>query len=176
MSYDQIIGLVLALGLMLIGLAGSVLPGLPSTPIVLIAAILHRLYFGESSASWLVLAMLIALTVFSLVVDYLAGMFGARKMGATWRGVLGAVIGAIVGVFFNLPGIILGPFIGALLFELLGKREFSDAARAGIGATIGIVVGAVGKLACCVVMIGLFTFSVVARSGTWPLAESLALR
>src|SRR5262245_37834732 len=116
MTADQIIGLALALFVMCFGLAGSVLPGIPSTPLVMLAAIGHRLCFGAASASTLVLILLGLLMALSLVMDYLASMYGAKRLGATWRGVLGAVVGGMIGIFFALPGIIIGPFFGALLF------------------------------------------------------------
>jgi uncharacterized protein len=165
MSVDQIIGLVVTLLVMSIGLAGSVLPGLPSTPVVFVAAIGHRLYFGEASASTLVLVIIGLIALFSITLDYLASMVGARKLGATWRGVVGAILGAVVGLFFGPPGLILGPFAGALALEMLGGRNFDQAAKAGAGAVIGIFVGAIGKLACCVAMMSLFAFNVISRSG-----------
>jgi uncharacterized protein YqgC (DUF456 family) len=163
---EQIIGLSLALLLMCGGLAGSVLPGIPSTPLVLVVAIAHRIYFGAHGANNWVLGILLIFVVVSLVMDYLASMIGAKKLGATWRGVLGAVVGGLIGIFFSLPGIILGPFLGAMLFEMIGGREFRAAARAGIGAMLGLFVGAIGKLACCVAMMVLFAVNVIFRSGT----------
>ncbi len=80
------------------------------------------------------------------------------------KGVTGAVIGGLVGLFFNLPGIILGPFIGATLFELFGDREFRDALKAGIGATLGLLLGVVGKVAVSMVMMLMFSWSVVSNS------------
>jgi uncharacterized protein YqgC (DUF456 family) len=165
MTSMQIMGLALALLLMLLGLIGTVVPGIPGTPIVMAVAIAHRLYFGAASVSNFFLAVIITLALFSLALDYLATVLGARKLGATWRGILGAIVGAVVGLFFGPFGILLGPFLGALLFELVGGREFPDAARAGAGALLGLVVGAAGKLACCVAMIGIFAVNVVARSG-----------
>jgi uncharacterized protein len=164
MTTEEIIGLSLTLLVMLAGLIGSLLPVLPGTPLVLVAAIGHRLYFGATSASNLVLGILVALTVVSLVFDFLAGMLGAKKFGATWRGMTGAVIGGIVGLFFNLPGIILGPFIGATLFEMLGDKGFNKAAHAGLGATVGLLLGIVGKFSICVVMMILFATNVILRS------------
>jgi uncharacterized protein YqgC (DUF456 family) len=164
MTTEEIIGLSLTLLVMLAGLVGSLLPVLPGTPLVLVAAIGHRLYFGATSASNLVLGILVALTLVSLVFDFLAGMLGAKKFGATWRGMTGAVIGGIVGLFFNLPGIILGPFIGATLFEMLGDKEFKKAAHAGLGATVGLLLGIVGKFSICVVMMILFATNVILRS------------
>ena len=161
---EQIIGLSVALLLMSVGLAGSVLPGIPSTPLVMVVAIGHRLYFGAAGPSNVALIILAALMALSLVMDYLASMAGAKKLGATWRGVLGAFMGGFVGLFFNIPGIILGPFLGAALFEMVGGREWREATRAGIGAVLGLFVGAIGKLACCAAMMGLFAASVIARS------------
>ena len=165
MSAHEIIGLAAALIVMLIGLAGCFIPALPSTPIVLAAAVGHWAYFRPNSIGVWTLILLVLIALFSLVLDYLAGVLGAKKMGATWKGMTGAILGAIVGVFFSLPGLILGPFIGALVFEMIGGREFEPAAKAGFGAVIGVFVGAVGKLVCCVVMIVLFVAGVLSSAG-----------
>lgn len=158
------IGLGLTLLVMLLGLIGSILPGLPGTPLVLLAAVGHRLYFGEASASNLVLGMLGGLMVISLVFDYVATALGAKKFGATWRGAVGAVVGGLIGLFFAIPGIIAGPFLGAVLFEMAGKKEFKEAARAGLGATLGLVLGVIGKFSIAVVMSILFAVNVILRS------------
>jgi uncharacterized protein len=163
-TLEQIFGFALAVMAMLIGVVGSVLPAIPGTPLIFLVALAHRFYFGNAGASNLVLAVLLLIMLLSLAIDFLFGMLGAKKLGATWRGVLGAVLGAIAGLFFGLPGLVLGPFLGALTFEMLGKREFNDAARAGVGAVIGLFVGAIGKLACAVAMTGIFSLNVVSRA------------
>lgn len=154
----------LTLLLMLIGLIGSVVPGLPGSPVVLVAAIAHRLYFGPTGASTLVLVILAGLMGLSIALDLAATALGAKKFGATWRGAVGAIIGGIIGLFFALPGIILGPFLGATLFEMFGDKEFKEAARAGAGAVVGLLLGVVGKFVICVIMIALFATNVVYRS------------
>ncbi len=164
MTTEQIIGLSLALLVMLAGLIGSLLPVLPGIPLVLAAVIGHRLYFGEASVSNLVLMILVVLTLVSVLFDFLASLLGAKKFGATWLGMTGAVIGGVVGLFFGLPGIILGPFIGAVLFELLGDRKFDKAVKAGAGATLGLLLGVIGKFSIGVVMIFLFATNVILRS------------
>jgi uncharacterized protein YqgC (DUF456 family) len=164
MTTEQMIGLGLTLLVMLLGLLGSILPALPGTPLVFLAAVGHRLYFGEASASNLVLGVLGGLMVISLVFDFVATALGAKKFGATWRGAVGAVIGGLIGLFFAIPGIILGPFLGAMLFEMLGDKEFKVAARAGLGATIGLLLGVIGKFSIAVVMAVLFAVNVVMRS------------
>lgn len=161
---EQIIGLILALLVMCVGVAGSILPGVPSTPLVLVAAIAHKIYFGITGAAWWVIGVLAGLTAFSLVMDYVASVYGAKRLGATWRGAVGAIVGGLIGLFFHLPGILLGPFIGAVVFEMAGGRELKAASKAGVGATLGLLAGALGKLACCVAMMGLFAVNVIYRS------------
>jgi len=161
MTTEQIIGLVVVLILMGIGCAGSVLPGIPSTPLVLAVAIGHKLYFHENSIGWLAIVMLTLITVIALVMDYLASIYGAKRFGATKKGMVGAIVGGIVGLFFAFPGILVGPFIGSALFELIGGREIKPAMKAGLGATLGLFAGAVGKLFCCLAMLGLFAVSVI---------------
>ncbi|MBK9137847.1 MAG: DUF456 domain-containing protein [Verrucomicrobia bacterium] len=161
MTWEQIIGFALALLFMLVGLAGCVLPGIPGTPLVLLTAIGHRLYFGDASVGNWSLAFLAGLAALAMGLDYLAGLLGAKKMGATWRGVVGAALGAVVGIFLGPLGILAGPFVGATLLELVGGRRFQESARAGAGAVVGMLLGAVGKVACCVAMIALFAVSVL---------------
>lgn len=164
MTWEQIIGLSLALVIMLAGLIGSILPGLPGTPLVLLAAIGHRLYFGATSASNVVLIVLVVLTVGSVAFDYAATALGAKKFGASWWGALGATVGGLIGLFFALPGIILGPLVGATFLELLAGKKFQPALKAGAGAVLGLLLGVVGKFSICVVMIVLFAVSVISSS------------
>jgi len=163
-TWEQIIGFSLAMFVMLVGLVGSVVPGLPGTPLALIAAIAHRLYFGAASVNNFVLLVLVMLTVVSLVFDFLASVLGAKQFGATWRGAAGAVVGGVIGIFFSVPGIILGPFVGAALFEMFGDQEFKKAVKAGVGAVIGLLLGTVGKSVICVIMMALFATNVIYRS------------
>jgi uncharacterized protein YqgC (DUF456 family) len=161
---EQIIGLILALILMVAGSVASIIPGIPGTPIVLLTAILHRVYFGSASVNNWVLAGLVLLTLISVVLDYIASMAGAKKLGARWWGIVGATVGGLVGMFFGLPGIILGPFVGAVLFELVGGYKIKPAAKAGVGALLGLFAGAAGKLGICVLMMILFAGDVILRS------------
>jgi uncharacterized protein len=164
MTAEEIIGLTLTLLVMLVGFIGSVVPLLPGPPLVLIAALLHRLWFGQHSASVPVLLYLGALTVAALLLDHFASVYGAKRFGATWRGLLGAFVGGVIGIFFNIPGIIIGPFLGAMLFEMLGGYKIDKASHAGVGATLGVFAGVIGKCVVSVIMIGMFTISVIWRS------------
>jgi len=164
MTTEQIIGLSLALLIMVIGLAGSVLPGLPGTPVILLTAIVHRFYFGTYGVSNLTMTVLVVLTLISIVFDFLASVLGAKKFGSTWRGALGAVIGGIVGLFFGPAGILLGPFLGAMLFEIIGGKKYKEAANAGLGAVVGLLLGIIGKCSISVLMILSFAVNVIVRS------------
>ena len=149
---------LLAAILVLVGLAGLVLPALPGAPL---------LFAGLLAAAWIedfsyvaggTLAVLGVLALLTYAVDFAASALGARRFGASNRAVVGAAVGALVGIFFGLPGILLGPFIGAMLGELSDRRGPRDAARAGLGATLGLALGAAAKLALAFSMLGIFAY------------------
>ena len=164
MTAEEIIGLTITLLVMLAGFIGSFVPLLPGPPLVLIAALGHRLWFGQHSASAPILLFLTALTAAALLLDHFASVYGAKRFGATWRGLLGAFVGGVIGIFFSIPGIIIGPFLGAMAFEMLGGYKIDKASHAGVGATLGVFAGVIGKCVVSVIMIGLFTVNVIYRS------------
>jgi uncharacterized protein YqgC (DUF456 family) len=164
MTATEILGLTITLLVMLAGFIGSIVPLLPGPPLVLIAAFGHRLWFGQHSASAPVLLVLTLMTVAALVLDHFASVYGAKRFGATWRGLAGAFVGGVIGIFFSIPGNIIGPFLGAMLFEMLGGYKIDKASHAGVGATLGVFAGIIGKCVVSAVMIALFTVSVIWRS------------
>ncbi|HYU35531.1 MAG TPA: DUF456 domain-containing protein [Thermoanaerobaculia bacterium] len=149
---------VLAVLLVLVGIAGTVLPALPGTPLVLLGLILAAWADGFQKVGWFPLALIGGLTLLSLVVDFAATSLGAKRVGASWLAVVGAAVGTIVGLFFSIPGLILGPFVGAVLGEYLARRDRNQAIRVGVGTWIGILLGTAGKLALIFMMIGVFAF------------------
>jgi uncharacterized protein YqgC (DUF456 family) len=165
MDWQQWTGLAVTWFVMLIGTLGCVLPAVPGAPLVFLAAVAHRLYFGaEQSVGNLGLGIIIGLMVFSLVLDYLATMYGAKKLGATRNGIIGSVVGGIAGLLlFNIPGALIGPFVGALSFEMLGGKDWKTSGKAGLGATLGLLGGAVGKVACSLAMAAVFSVNVLYR-------------
>lgn len=164
MTASEITGLVLTLLLMLLGLIGAVLPGLPGPPLVFVAALLHRLYFVERSVAVWVVVVLGLIAAASYAFDFAATTLGARKLGATWRGMVGAGLGAVVGLFILPPwGLILCPLLAATFGELLGGRQWREAGKAGLGAALGLIAGTVGKVASCLTMIVLFFLNLLVR-------------
>lgn len=146
----------LTLLLMLVGVVGCVFPGIPGTPLIFAVAVGHRLIVGPAGAPTWVLIVLGVIACLSLALDFVAAFFGAKKLGATRWGMTGAVLGGLIGLFAGPVGILLGPFIGAFSLEWFAGREWREAAKAGAGATLGLFVGAVGKLACATGMVLLF--------------------
>jgi len=149
---------LLAIILVVGGMAGLFFPVLPGAPL---------LYAGLFAAAWAekfayagakTLAVLGIMAAFMYVLDFLAGAFGAKHFGASRLAVIGATLGAIVGIFFGIPGILLGPFIGAVLGELFNRPNLRTAGMAGIGATAGLVLGIAAKLSLAFAMLGIFVF------------------
>lgn len=163
MNAADIAALVGALMVMLVGLVGSVVPGLPGTPLILAAAIGHRLIRGDAGVSGWVLGVMALITAASVGLDFLASSMGAKRMGATWRGMVGAALGALLGLLWIPVGLVAGPLLGAMALEMLGGREWREAGRAGLGAVLGLVAGALGKVACGLGMIGLFVAHMLVR-------------
>ena len=153
----------LTLALMLIGLAGTVLPLLPGTTVILGAAILHRFMLGEAhSAGWWTIGGLAVLTVLSFAIDIVSGSLGAKWFGATRWGAIGGIVGALVGVFFFPLGLFLGPMIGVLLGELLGGKELLPAGKSTWGTLLGTTAGMIGKVGVGAVMIAWFLIAALA--------------
>ena len=120
-----------------------------ASAIVFAPLVLAGVYLG---GSWLF--ALIALLAH--IVDFLAGVLGAKKFGAHRRALIGAAVGAVLGIFFGFAGIILGPFIGAVLGQLSAKSDIQTAGIAGVGAWIGLILGTAVKMALGFTMIGVY--------------------
>ena len=149
----------IAVLLVLVGLAGTILPALPGLPLVF-AGMLLGAWAGDFQHIGIpVIVVLGALTLLSLVVDFWATALGARRVGASGKAVAGAVIGTFAGLFFGPVGLFAGPFVGALAGELLHGRDVGQATRVGFGTWLGIVFGTVLKLALAFTMLGLFVLA-----------------
>ena len=150
----------LAVVLVLVGIAGVILPALPGLPLVFAGMLLAAWAGDFHEISWITLVVLGLLTVLSLAVDFFATMMGAKRVGASRKALLGAVIGTFAGLFLGGPiGLFAGPFIGALLGELWHGRELGKATKVGLGTWLGIVLGTVLKLGLAFAMLGLFAFA-----------------
>ena len=147
---------LLAILLLVAGLIGLFLPVLPGAPLIFAGLVIAAWAEDFHYAGLWTVVLLAIITLLTLGVDFWATIFGAKKFGASKRAVIGALIGLVIGIFLGFPGIIFGPFIGAVVGELSAQKNFKQATRAGVGATIGLVLGAAIKLALALTMIGVF--------------------
>lgn len=147
--------------LVLVGLAGTVLPALPGIPLVFAGMLLAAWAGGFEHVGAVTLVVLGVLTLLSMLVDFWATAMGAKRVGASGKALTGAVIGTFVGVFFGIIGVFAGPFVGAVAGELLhlrslDRRGIGRAAKVGAGTWVGVVVAVALKLMLAFAMIGIF--------------------
>jgi uncharacterized protein YqgC (DUF456 family) len=151
---------VLAIVMIAVGVAGTLLPALPGIPLMFAGMLLGAWIDDFTRIGWVTLTVLAVLTVLSVIVDVAASALGARRVGASPRAIWGAAIGTVLGIFFGLAGLILGPFIGAVVGELSVHGRFDAAGRVGVATWLGLLFGAVAKVAIAFSMIGVFVFAV----------------
>jgi uncharacterized protein YqgC (DUF456 family) len=147
---------VLAALLIIVGMAGAVLPTLPGIPMIfggiwLTAAVDQYRHLGMW---WLLIIG--ALGGIGVVVDFIASALGARRVGASRLALWGASLGTLVGMFLGVPGLLFGPFVGALLGELASGNSVLRSAHVGVGTWLGLLFGTLLKLVISFVMVGLF--------------------
>lgn len=147
---------VLAAVLVLLGLAGTILPLLPGVVLVFAGLLVAAWADGFAHVGPWGLAGIGALAALSFLVDFLSSLFGARRAGASPLALFGAGLGALVGLFFGLPGLVLGPLVGAVAGEFLARRELVQAGKVGLGTWLGMVLGAVTKVIIAFLMIATF--------------------
>ena len=152
---------VLAGILILVGMAGAVVPILPGVPLVFGGMLLAAWADRFQHIGVFTLIVLGVLAALALLVDFVSGVLGAKRVGASTRALWGASIGMLVGFFFGLPGLLLGPFIGAVAGELSAGGRLERATRVGIGTWIGLLFGTLAKLALCFTMLGVFALAFV---------------
>jgi len=138
------------------GLVGTVLPALPGALFVFAGLLLAAWAGGFAHVGWGGLAVIGTLGLLSVGVDFAATILGARRVGASPLALAGATIGAFLGLFFGLPGLVFGPFAGAVLGELVARRDLLQAGKAGLGTWLGLVLAAIAKLALAFAMIAVF--------------------
>ena len=142
--------------LIVAGIAGTLLPMLPGTALVFAGLLLGAWIDDFTLVSGVTVAVLGVLTLISWAVDYLSGLLGAKKVGATPQAVIGAAIGTVVGIFTGLWGLVFMPLVGAAIGEYIAIRDMVQARRVGVATWIGMMVGAVLKIAITFLMIGVF--------------------
>jgi hypothetical protein len=142
--------------LMVVGLAGIVLPVLPGTVLIFGAILLGAWIDDFARISTWTVGVAALLTVISLVCDYVAAALGAKRVGASRQAVIGAVIGTLLGIFTGLWGLIFMPLVGAAIGEYMVLRDLQRAGQVGVATWVGLLLGTAVKIAIAFTMLGMF--------------------
>jgi uncharacterized protein YqgC (DUF456 family) len=156
-------GLWWALSVLLIvaGLAGTVLPALPGTAFVLAGIVLGAWIDDFTRVPVWVVGVCTVLAVLAWVLDYVAGLLGARRAGASKQALIGAAVGTVVGLFMGIVGVLFMPLVGAAVGEYLARRDERQAVAVGVATWLGIMAGLLAKVVLACVMIGIFIVALV---------------
>ncbi len=147
---------ILSIALIVVGLVGTVMPALPGTVFVL-AGIIVAAWIGDfQQVTWWTVGICIALTILSFVLDYAAGIMGAKRVKASRDAIIGAAIGTVVGLAMGLIGVLFMPLVGAAIGEWVGQRNHQQAVKVGVATWLGTMVGLVAKVVIAFMMIGIF--------------------
>lgn len=145
--------------LFIVGLIGAVVPFVPGPLIIFIGCVLHVWLRPQSGMGWWGIALEAALMLIAYAVDFFSGALGSKYFGGSRWGCAGVLIGGIVGLFFSLPGLILGPLIGGFVFELVfAGQKVSSAAKSTFGTATGMGVGLMARLLISGAMIAWFLY------------------
>ena len=154
--------LILAFLFMLIGILGSFLPALPGPPVSWVGLLL--LYLTKAIPDdWMVLGITLAIAIIVFALDYIIPAVGTKKFGGTRAGMIGTTLGLIVALIFpilGIFGIIIWPFVGAFVGELINKADSKTALKAAFGSFIGFLTGTFLKFVVTMVYLGIFLMKV----------------
>ena len=142
-----------------IGFAGAVLPAIPGPPLVFLGLLAGAAADDFERVGWGTLAVLFLLTCLTFGIDLAATALGAQRVGASKLAIAGALVGSLVGLAFGLPGLMLGPFVGAIAGEWVARRDLRQAGKVGFATWLGMLLAAVAKLAIVLLMVAIFALA-----------------
>ncbi len=142
--------------LIVVGVAGTVLPALPGTLFVLAGIVLGAWVDDFARVGWGVLAVVVVLAVLAWVLDYAAALLGAKKAGASRQALVGAALGTVAGLLTGLLGVLFMPLVGAAIGEWLARRDHARALHVGVATWLGIMAGMASKVVIAFTMVGVF--------------------
>lgn len=150
---------IIAIGLIAIGIVGTVLPGIPGVIAVFGGMLLAAWIDDFTKIGWLPLVVLGVLTALAFAADIVGSLLGAKRVGASRLALVGAALGTLAAFPFGFFGLLLGPFLGAVGGEFITRQRLDTAARVGLGTWIGLAVGSLAKIALLFAMLGVFVTS-----------------
>jgi uncharacterized protein YqgC (DUF456 family) len=152
---------VLAAVMVVVGVIGVVMPALPGHMLIFAGLLVGAWAEGFTRVGVWTMVVLGLIALASYGVDFAAVALGAQRLGASPRAMTGAALGTLAGLFFGLPGVIVGPFVGAVIGELTTNRNIAKAGKAGFAAWIGFAIGTAVKVAMAFLMIGIFLVALI---------------
>lgn len=147
--------------MILLGLAGTVLPALPGTALVFAGIALGAWIDDFTRVSATTVIVIAVLALLAWVLEYVAGLLGAQKAGASRQALVGAALGTVAGLFMGLVGVLFMPLVGAAVGEYLARRDHGQALKVGTATWLGLLLGMLAKLVLAFVMVGLFIVALV---------------
>jgi hypothetical protein len=152
---------ILSVALIAVGVAGTVLPALPGTLFVLAGIVLGAWIDAFTRVGWASVAAVAVLALLAWVLDYVAGLLGARRAGASRQAVVGAALGTVAGLFMGLVGVLFMPLVGAAAGEYLARSDHQQAVKVGVATWLGIMAGLAAKVVIAFMMIGIFVVALL---------------
>jgi hypothetical protein len=147
---------VVCAALLVLGLAGTVLPMLPGTLLVWAGIVLGAWIDDFARISVTTVVVITVLGVLAWALDYVAGLMGAQKAGASKQALVGAAVGTVVGLFMGLVGVLFMPLVGAAVGEYLAQKNHKRAAQIGLATWVGMMLGMIAQVVLTFVMVGIF--------------------
>lgn len=147
--------------LIVAGLAGTVLPALPGTALVLAGIVLGAWIDDFTRVGGLTVAVVAVLAVLAWVLDYVAGLLGAQRAGASRQALVGAAVGTVLGLFMGLVGVLFMPLVGAAIGEYVARRDHGQALKVGTATWLGLMAGLLAKVVLAFMMVGIFIVALV---------------
>ena len=152
---------ILSSMLIVLGFAGTVLPVLPGTALVLAGIVLGAWIDEFTRVGVVPLIVVAVLAALAWVLDFVAAALGARRVGASRQAVIGAAVGTVAGLAAGLVGVLVFPLVGAVLGEWWARRDSAQALRAGLGTWIGLIASLLAKLVLALMMVGVYLAALV---------------
>uniref|UniRef100_UPI004026E6D3 DUF456 domain-containing protein n=2 Tax=Candidatus Wujingus californicus TaxID=3367618 RepID=UPI004026E6D3 len=163
MGIWEIILFAISIIIMLAGMAGIIVPIIPSIPLIWLGSFIYAIFTHFEKITWVVLLIFALLTIFSIVLENIGNVYGAKRFGATKWGIIGSIVGTGVGFYTGGPiGLILGPVIGTIVFEFIGGKGYKGALKSGLGNFVGFLGGSILKFVVGLAMIIVFIWKVFA--------------
>ena len=157
----QVVLYLVAGALILIGLIGVVLPALPGLPLMFAGMLLAAWTDHFQRVPIWVIVILGLMSLAALLIDFLATSLGAKRYGAGKLAIVGAMLGTLAGLFFGIPGLLVGPFVGAMIGELMHGKQLAQASKVGMATWLGLIFGTGLKVAVAIAMLAIFVLALL---------------